>query len=71
MRRRHKPTLVERRRNRPTKKMEAISIRLDEQVRAALDEIVEEEGRSLSGHINWVLKRHVKQWRRKQQQEPC
>jgi predicted transcriptional regulator len=50
---------------RKRKKMEAISIRLDEDIRAALDEIVEVEHRTLSGQINWVLRQYVEEWRRK------
>ena len=40
------------------KKLEPMSIRLDEDVRAELEKAVEAEDRSLSNYINHVLKAH-------------
>ena len=71
--RRHNATLMGLKRQRfvatnddmPTeKKMHPISIRLDPDVRAALDELAREDSRSLSQYVNLALRRHVEQAQR-------
>jgi hypothetical protein len=53
------------------KKLEPMSIRLDPDVKAALQGFAEEEERSLSFYVNRVLRDHVEQVEaRKQEAEP-
>lgn len=53
------------------KKLEPMSIRLDPDVKAALQGFAEEEERSLSFYVNRVLRDHVEQIEaRKQETEP-
>lgn len=53
------------------KKLEPMSIRLDPDVKAALQGFAEEEERSLSFYVNRVLRDHVEQIEaRKQEDEP-
>jgi len=41
------------------KKLEPISIRLDPDVKAALEELAKEDERSLSSYINRALRQHI------------
>jgi predicted transcriptional regulator len=50
------------------KKLEPMSIRLDPDVKAALQGFAEEEERSLSFYVNRVLRHHVDQVESKKQQ---
>ena len=50
------------------KKLEPMSIRLDPDVKAALQGFAEEEERSLSFYVNRVLRNHVEQVEAKKQE---
>ncbi|HXF55295.1 MAG TPA: ribbon-helix-helix protein, CopG family [Hyphomicrobiaceae bacterium] len=47
------------------KKLDPISIRLDPDVKAALEELAKEDERSLSSYINRALRQHIEAVRRK------
>jgi predicted transcriptional regulator len=47
------------------KKLDPISIRLDPDVKAALEELAKEDERSLSAYINRVLRQHIDAVRKK------
>lgn len=50
-----------------SKKLDPISIRLDPEVKAALERLAKADDRSLSGYINRVLKSHVDGLERKKE----
>jgi hypothetical protein len=50
------------------KLLEPMSIRLDPEVKAALQGFAEEEERTLSGYVNRVLREHVHQIETKKQE---
>ncbi|MBO0763490.1 MAG: hypothetical protein J2P50_02700 [Hyphomicrobiaceae bacterium] len=52
---------------RKKKLLEPMSIRLDPEVKAALQRFAEEEERSLSFYVNRVLRQHVQQMEAKKQ----
>jgi hypothetical protein len=47
------------------KKMQPISIRLDADVRAAIETLAKEDERSLSAYINRVLRQHAETMRKR------
>jgi hypothetical protein len=52
------------------KKLEPMSIRLDPDVKAALEGFAEDEDRSLSAYVNRVLRDHVERVGSQRQPEP-
>ena len=50
-----------------SKKLDPISIRLDPEVKAALERLAKADDRSLSGYINHLLKTHVDSVERKKE----
>jgi hypothetical protein len=55
---------------RKKKLLEPMSIRLDPDVKAALEGFAEEEDRSLSSYVNRVLRDHVERVEAKKEPEP-
>lgn len=50
---------------RPTKKLEPLSIRLDPDVRTALESLAAADDRTLSAYVHRLLKQHVERERAK------
>jgi hypothetical protein len=49
-----------------SKKLDPISIRLDPDVKAALEELAKADDRSLSAYINRTLRQHVEETKRRE-----
>jgi|EndMetStandDraft_5_1072996.scaffolds.fasta_scaffold269673_2 predicted transcriptional regulator len=49
-----------------SKKLDPISIRLDPDVKAALEELAKADDRSLSAYINRTLRQHIEETKRRE-----